>query len=86
MVTSLVRLKNKNVTVTAVVENNLFNNVLSLEGALFIREFCNVDGGLRVVRCQLFVDSFISLLLSQVLLLVTRLVCVVHVEEFVVVL
>jgi hypothetical protein len=64
LVTSFVRLKNENVSVAAVVEYNLFNNILGLEDALFVREFCNVDWRLRVVRGKLFVDSLFLLLLS----------------------
>jgi len=50
LITSLVRLKHENVTVARVMENDLLNDVFSLKDALFVREFCNVDWGLGVVR------------------------------------
>jgi hypothetical protein len=57
----------------------LFNYIFSLKNALLVREFCNVDRRLGVVGAQLFVDGFFLLLLGEVLLLVSKLVCVVHV-------
>jgi hypothetical protein len=36
LVASLVGLKHKDITITAVVENDLFNHILSLENALLV--------------------------------------------------
>ena len=68
------------------MEYDLFNHILSLENALLVGEFCNVDGRLGVVRGQLLVDGLFLLLLGEILLLVSGLVCVVHVEKLVIVL
>ncbi len=86
LVAGLIRLKHEDVSVTAVVENNLFNYIFSLENALLVREFCNVDRRLGVVGTQFFVNGFFLLLLGEVLLLVSELVCVIHVKELVIVL
>lgn len=79
LVAGLVGFKYEDISVAAVVEHDLFNYIFSLKNALLVREFCNVDRRLGVVGAQLFVDGFFLLLLGEVLLLVTKLVCVVHV-------
>ncbi len=79
LVTGFFRLSDEDIAIAGVVENKLLDNIVSFENAFFVREFGNVRRRLGVQRSQLLVDVFFLLLLSQVLLVLAKLVCL-HVE------
>ena len=85
LVTSLLRLSNKDITVTLIVEHNLLNRVVSLEQAFLVGELGNVDRSLGVVRGELLVNGLVLLLLGEVFLIVAELVGL-HVEKLIIVL
>jgi len=68
LVTSFLRLGNKDVTIALVVPNDLVNSVLNFKETVLVGELGNVVGGLWVVRAELFVVGCIFLLLSEVFL------------------
>ena len=66
------------------MEDNLIDNIVIFENALFVGELCDVVRRLWVVRCQFLVDDFVLLFLSEVLLV--SLLVSLHVKQLIVVL